>query len=215
MRKTPIPMLAVAFTLLALLRGEHTMGQLRGPQTESVDIRAHAVGVNRLSPCRVVGDVVLWVSAPVEILDDMGVSLGVIEAGLAQFGGRAKLEGCIPDARVLDLSGRVTNFLIADNRSLRKGTFGRSQAAAAASLLAQDFYRLMEHDGKQLIPLVDGIQIGAAGSVTYRFQIVLIQDANSRSIDAVVHRDTLGTKFAPRLGEADRRLSGLLWSSIP
>ena len=150
-----------------------------------------------------------------DILDEMHLSLGVIEAGLAQFGHGSKLKGCVPDSGGLDLSDRFANFLIADNRSLRPGTFNRQQAAAFASLLAQDFYRLVEIDQKQRIPLVDGIQMHATGSVKYRFSIVLVRDANSGSIDAVILRETVGTKFAPYLGEADRRLSTLKWSSVP
>jgi hypothetical protein len=43
---------------------------------------------------------------------------------------------------------------------------------------------------------------------------VLIRNAKSGCFDAVIHRETLRTKFAPRLGETDRRLSRLKWSSI-
>ena len=216
MVKDHIIVLAATMVVVgAPLCTELTMAQVDGPQTERIDIWADALSGNRISRCRVRGSVVLWVSRPVDILDEMDRSLGVIEAGLAQFGQGSRLEGCGADAVALDLSDRFANFLIADNRSLRTGTFNRWQAAAFASLLAQNFYRLVETDGKQRIPLVDGIQMHATGSVKYRFSIVFVRDASSKSIDAVIHRETMGTKFAPRLDEGDRRLSTLRWSSAP
>ena len=83
-----------------------------------------------------------------------------------------------------------------------------------ASRLARDFYGLADRD-RTAIPLVDGVTIGAHGSVSYRFRIVLVLDASSGAVDAVILRETLGTKFAPRLADADRRLGRLMWSSIP
>ena len=196
------------------VRTEMSVPHMQGPASENIDISADAVLGNKLSECRVTGEVVLWVSRPVEILDDVRVSVGAIEAGLAQFGKGSKLQGCVPDGAALDLSDQFANFLVADDRSLRSGAFGRREAAVFASQLAQDFYQLAERKGT-LIPLVDGIKISAIGSVSYRFKIVLIRDGKSGSIDAVIHRETLSTKFAPRLTEMDRRLSRLMWSSLP
>jgi hypothetical protein len=216
MVKRRIIVLAAAMAVMgAPLCIELPMAQVDGPPTEIIDIWADAFGSEHISRCRVVGNVVLWVSRPVSIVDEMDRSLGLIEAGLAQFGHGSRLEACVPDAVALDLSDRFANFLIADNRSLRTGTFNRGQAAAFASLLAQNFYRLVETDERRRIPLVDGIAMRAMGSVNYRFSIVLVRDANSSSMDAVIQRETVGTKFAPYLGEADRRLSTLKWSSVP
>ena len=198
----------------APVRADISEPQMQSPSIQTIDISAHAVLGNRLSKCRVTGEVILWVSRQVEILDDALASLGAIEAGLAQFGKRSKLQGCVPDGVALDLSNQFANFLVADDRFLRRGPFGHREALAFASQLAQDFYQLAEREGT-LIPLVDGIKISAIGSVSYRFTVVLVRDAKSGSFDAVIDRETLGTKFAPRLTEADRRLSRLKWSSFP
>lgn len=196
--------------------GSHrtSVPQAQLPASATIDISARPLFGHRLPECRLTGEVVLWVSRPVAILDDMHVSLGVVEAGLAQFAKGSKLEGCVPDAATLNLSDQFANFLVADGRSLPSGAFGRREAAGCASGLAQDFYQLAELEGT-LIPLVEGIKIGAIGSVSYRFKVVLIRDAKSGSIDAVVVRETVGTKFAHRLTESDRRLSSHKWSSLP
>jgi hypothetical protein len=187
--------------------------QTQRPATANVDISALAIRQNRLSECRVTGQVILWVSRAVEVLDDVRVSLGAIEAGLAQFGKGSKLQGCVPDGGTLDLSDRFANFLVADDPSLRRGALGRREAAGFASQLAQNFYQLAEPEGTP-IPLVEGIKMSAIGSFSYRFIIVLVRDAKSGSIDAVIHRETLGTKFSPQLTVADRCLSRLKWSSL-
>jgi hypothetical protein len=197
----------------APVRAEKSMPQVQSPPTESIDISARPVHANRLSECRLSGRVILWASRPVEVLDDTQERLGAIEAGLAQFSSKSKLEKCVPDGGALDLSGQFANFLIADDRSLKSGRFGRREASAFASQLAQDFYHLADREGT-LIPLVDGIKTSAIGSVSYRFKIVLIRGAKSGSIDAIINRETLGTKFAPHLSEADRHLSRLKWSSL-
>src|SRR5882672_7279107 len=80
------------------------------PTTEGIDVSAVGALGNRLAACHLTGDVTLWVSRPVEILDDMHKSVGSIEAGLAQFGERSTLRGCVPDGSVLDLSGQFANF---------------------------------------------------------------------------------------------------------
>jgi hypothetical protein len=183
------------------------------PVRKGFDISAHAVPGNR-SACQLTGEAVLWVSRPVEILDDVRASLGTIEAGLAQFAPGSRLEGCVPDGVVLSLSDQFANFLVADGRSMPGGALQAQEAAALASRLAQDHYQLAELE-RTAIPLVDGVTVGAHGSVSYRFRIVLILDAGSGSLDAVVLRETLGTKFAPRLTDMDRRLGRLRWSSLP
>jgi hypothetical protein len=188
--------------------------QLQGPPIASVDISAQGALGNNLAACRVVGQVILWVSRPVTVLDDMRESLGTIEAGLAQFSSGSRLEGCVPEGAALDLSNRFANFLVADGRPSEEGAFGRREAGMFASALAQDFYHLAEHEGT-LIPLVDGVRIDAIGSVSYQFAIVLIRDAKSASFDAVVYRETVRTKFSPRLSEGDRRFSRVKWSSVP
>jgi hypothetical protein len=188
--------------------------QVQGPPVASVDISAQGALGNNLGACRVVGQVILWVSRPVSVLDDMRESLGTIEAGLAQFSRGTRLEGCGSDGAALDLSDRFANFLVADGRPLDEGTFGRREAGMFASALVQDFYHLAEHEGT-LIPLVDGVKMGAIGSVSYQFVIVLIGDAKSASFDAVVYRETVRTKFSPRLNDGDRRFSRVKWSSIP
>jgi hypothetical protein len=185
----------------------------QGPATETLDISAPAMSGNGLSDCRLTGQVILWVSRPVAVLDDMRENLGAVEAGLAQFGAGSKLEGCVPDGATLDLSDRFANFLVADDRRLKRGAFGRTMAGAFASQLAQEFYHLAEPEGT-LIPLVDGLRKSAIGSVSYRFTIVLIRSAKFGSFDAVIHRETVGTKFASRLTESDRCLSRMKWSSI-
>jgi hypothetical protein len=185
----------------------------QGPATETLDISAPAMPGNGLSDCRLTGQVILWTSRPAAVLDDMRENLGAVEAGLVQFGAGSKLERCVPDGAALDLSDRFANFLVADDRGLRRGSFARTTAGAFASQLAQDFYHLAEPDGT-LIPLVDGLRTSAIGSVSYRFTIVLIRSAKSGSFDAVIHRETVGTKFASRLTESDRCLSRMKWSSI-
>ena len=47
------------------------------------------------------------------------VSLGVVEAGLAQFAKGSTLEGCVPDGATLNLSDQFANFLIADDHPWR------------------------------------------------------------------------------------------------
>jgi hypothetical protein len=191
---------------------EKNEAPLDAPMTLKMDISAPPRNANQLPRCRLSGHVTLWVSRRVAIVDEMDERLGLVEAGLAEFKADAKLEECVPDGAVLNLSDRFVNFVIADNRPWNGGQFGERQARAVASLLAEDFYRLADMDGTP-IPLVDGIKIGALGSTAYRFVIVLIKGAQPSAIDAVISRDTLRTKFAPRLPEADRRLSRLKWSS--
>jgi len=149
----------------------------------------------------------------VAVVDETNQTLGLVEAGLAQFNTNAKIENCLPDGRALDLADRYVNFVIADKRPWKGGQFGERQARAIASLLAEDFYQLADTDGTK-IPLVDRIRIGAIGSTAYQFVIVLIKGAQPSVIDAVISRETLRTKFAPLLSEADRGSSRLKWSSI-
>jgi hypothetical protein len=187
--------------------------QVHLPATERIDILAPAASENTLSLCRLTGEVILWVSRRVDVVDEMGARLGAIEAGLAQFAAGSQLQGCVPDGAALQLSDRFANFLVAGEQSVPSGSAGHRDAAALASQLAQDFYHLAEQRGR-IIPLVDGINVRALGSVRYRFHIVLIRNGSSGAMDAVIHRETTGTKFAPDLADTDRRLSRLKWSSV-
>jgi hypothetical protein len=202
-----------ALALSSALAAEKSEPTLHGPLTVSMDIAAQPRNTNRLPACRLTGDVTLWVSRLVAVVDEMNQTLGLVEAGLAQFNANAKIEKCLPDGQALDVSNRFVNFVIADKRPWNGGQFGARQARAVASLLAEDFYQVADTDGMK-IPLVDGITIGAIGSTAYQFVLVLIKGAQPRVIDAVISRETLRTKFAPRLSEADRRSSRLKWSSV-
>ena len=198
--------------------GLPTQAQMNVPQiqdlpSEKIDISARAEPGNRLPSCRVTGQVVLWISRPVAVLNDMRENAGAIEAGLAQFNAGSRLEGCVPDGRALDLSDRFANVMVADERAFNGEIFGREEAGVLASQLAQNLYHLAEDQGTP-IPLVEGFQMRAIGSVSYQFTIVLIRNAKFHSYDAVVHRVTLGTKFARRLTGGDRSLSRVKWNSI-
>jgi len=198
----------IAFLAAPVFAGT-SLPTMDGPTRKGMDISAHAVSGSR-ADCKLTGEAVLWVSRPVKVLDEAGASLGGVTAGLAQFGRGSELGGCVPDGAALNLSDRFATFLVADG----SGVPDRQRSEGLASRLAQDFYQLAEGEGT-VIPLVDGVTLRAMGSASYRFKIVLIVDAASGSIDAVILRETLGTKFAPRLAEADRRLSRVKWSSIP
>ena len=180
---------------------------------ENIDVSAQGVLGNRLAACRLSGQITLWVSRSVNVLDDMREDLGTIEAGLAQFSKGSKLEGCAPDDAALDLSEQFVNFLVADGRPLEGGTFGHTEAGVFASQLTQGFYHLAEHQGT-LIPLVDGVKANGLGSASYQFMIILIRNAKPGSFDAVISRETVRTRFAPKLTEGERRLSRLKWSSV-
>jgi hypothetical protein len=186
---------------------------VRNPQSAYVDVSANGVLGNRFADCRLTGHITLWVRRELVVLDDMQLDVGTIDAGLAQFGKGSKLQGCIPDGRAIDLSGRFADVLIADDRPTQHGVFTREEAAALASQLAQDFYRLVEVEGS-VVPLVDAPTLAAIGSASYRFTIVLIRDGKSGAIDAIVQRQTVRTKFASRLTDEDRRLTTLRWSSV-
>src|SRR5262245_35418421 len=190
-----------AFT--GVIQAATIASRMESPAVERIDISAPGVLGNRLAACRVVGQVTLWVSRPLEILDDMRESLGTIEAGLAQFSKGSKVEGCVPAGAALDLSDRFANFLIADDRPLREGVFGRVAARALASQLAQDFYHLVDPAGTP-IPLVNGLEVSALGAVSYQFTVVLIRHGESASLEAVISRETIRTKFAPRLSAEAR-----------
>jgi hypothetical protein len=180
---------------------------LETPITEPIDITTQPAAGNRLAACHVAGTVTLWVSRPLRVLDDMQEEQAVLEAGLLQFGERSILEGCLPDGARLDLSEQFANFVVAE-----EGPFHREQAVALASQLAQDFFHLADADGT-VVPLVAGVTVRALGSVAHEYTIVLIRDAKSASYDAVVLRETVRTKFSPRLPETDRHLSRVKWTS--
>jgi len=194
----------------AVVRGlpDVTPTLLQTPLTEPIDIFAQPALGNRLAACHLAGDLTLWVSRPLRVLDDMLEEQAVIEAGLLQFGGRSKLEGCLPDGATLDLSEQFANFVVTEG-----GAHHRATTMALASQLAQDFFHFAHPDGT-LVPLVAGIKVTARGSVAHEFMLVLIRDAKSASFDAVIFRETVRTKFSPRLPETDRRLSRVKWSSI-
>jgi len=146
--------------------------------------------------CRLNGDVTLWVSRQVNVLDDMNDAVGSVEAGLAQFSPHAKLQGCVPGDASLDLSGQLVNFLVTDARA----SFGRHKAGELAAKLTRNSCRLAHREGAP-IDLVNGFESNAFGAVSYRFTIVLIRDGDSGSYDAVIHRDRVWNDFSP-LGRA-------------
>jgi len=180
---------------------------LQTPLTEPIDISAQPAPGNRLAACHLAGQVTLWVSRPLRVLDDMLAEHSMVEAGLLQFGAGTTLEGCVPDSATLDLSNQFANFLVAPG-----GAYHGETVTALASQLAQEFFHLAQPDGTP-VPLVDGIKVGAVGSVAHEYTVVLIRDGRSASFDAVIHRETVRTKFSPRLPEVDRRLSRVRWSS--
>ena len=188
------------------------LAQSDGPSKQSIDISVAATPGNPLATCRLAGQVILWVSRPVAVLDDMQENIGIIEAGLAQFGPGSTLEGCAPDGVSLDLSDRFANFLVTDEGAANSLANGRRKGGVLASQLAAGFYQLAEQNGMP-IPLVNGLKVDALGSVSYQFTVVLIRNAGSGSFDAYVGRETMRTKFCARLSDADRRLSRLSWSS--
>ena len=95
---------------------------------------------------------------------------------------------------------------------MTNGAFGRGEAGLVASHLTRDFFHIGQA-AEVPISLLDGVTLNARGSVSYRFMIVLIRNATSGSFDAVIYRETLRTRFSSRLAEAERRSSGLTWSS--
>jgi hypothetical protein len=180
---------------------------LQTPVTEPINISAQPTLGNHLPACHLAGSVTLWVSRSLRVLDDVFEERAIVEAGLLQFGKRSTLEGCSPDGVAVDLSDHFANFLVAE-----EGASTREGATALASQLAQDFFHLAQPDSV-LVPLVNSIKVSAVGSVAHAYTIVLIRDAKSASFDAVIHRETVRTKFSPRLPEADRRASRVKWSS--
>jgi hypothetical protein len=193
---------AVAGTLVQV---QPTLLQL--PMREPIEISAAPVYGNRLPGCDLSGAVTLWVSRRLRVLDDMRKQHAVVEAGLFQFGEGSRLKGCVPDGAALDLSEQFANFVVAAG-----GADQRDKALSLASQLAQGLSHLTNDDGS-LVPLVAGVRARALGSVAHEYTIVLVRDAESRSYDAVIQRETVRTKFSPRLPEADRHLSRVKWSS--
>jgi hypothetical protein len=193
-------------------RAEMDLPRLEAPTTERIDIFAQPAFGNHLAACHLAGRVTLWVSRRLRVLDDMLEEVATIKAGLAQFGKGSNMKGCVSDDATFDLSDQFVNFVVADH-SPRNAGANREATGALASQLAQDFYHLAERDGTP-VPLVDGFKISAIGSVSHQFTIVLVRNGKPGSFDAIVHRETLRTKFSARLPEADRRLSRAKWSSI-
>lgn len=213
MRRLECMLVAVALSLGAGAVNAGFTTDEAPPATGFVDVVVSPMPGNRMGDCRITGEITFWVSRRVAVLDDMHAHLGSIEAGLAQFNAGSQLTGCPSDGKTIDLSGRFVNFLVTDRSASGALQLDRPNAAALASQLAQDFYRLADDDGS-LIPLVDCRTVGALGSAAYCFHVVLIRDDASGAIDAAVQRETLGTKFAPHMSEADRRASRLKWSSV-
>src|SRR5215470_7214585 len=186
---------------------EPSRALLRTPVTDSIDIRPQPAPGNRLPACHLAGSVTLWASRQLLVLDELLEERGTVEAGLLQFGKGSTLAGCTTDNAAVDLSNQFANFLVVNGGAARS-----EEAASLASQLAHDFYHLAQQD-RALVPLVSRIKVNALGSVAHEYSIVLIRDAESGAFDAVVHRETVRTKFSPRLPEADRHASRVRWSS--
>jgi hypothetical protein len=166
---------------------------------EHLDLVAFNSPADGTQGCRLTGEVTLWVSRQVNVLDGTNHAVGSVEAGLAQFSPQAKLQGCMPGGAPLDLSGRLVNFLVTDARA----SFGRREAGALATRLTRDSYRLAHREGAPIL-LVNDFVSNAFGAVSYRFTIVLIRDGDSGSYDAVIHRDRAWNDFST-LGHALHR----------
>ena len=186
---------------------EVTPSLLETPITEAIDVSAQPADGSHLAACHLAGTVTLWVSRPLRVVDETREEKAVAEAGLLQFGQRSILEGCLPDGVRLDISEQFANFVVAEG-----GAHHPEEAIALASLLAQDFLHLAHADGT-LVPLVAGLRARALGSLAHEYTIVLIRDARSDAYDAVILRETVRTKFSPRLPETDRRFSRVKWTS--
>jgi len=165
-------------------------------RVERLDLVAFDSPGDGTQGCRLTGEVTLWVSRQVNVLDGANAAVGSVEAGLAQFSREAKLHGCMPGGAPLDLSGRLVNFLVTDARA----SFGRHEAGALAAKLTRDSYRLAHLESAPIL-LVNDFESNAFGAVSYRFTIVLIRDGDSSSYDAVIHRDRAWNDFSP-LGRA-------------
>jgi hypothetical protein len=179
------------------------------PATEAIDVVANPLVPNRLDACRLSGEVILWASRPLRVLDDMGDERGTVEAGLAQFGDGSWLDGCTPDGTPLDISGAFTNFLVAASWPSDRVP---ADAVSLASQLTKGFFRLAQLDGNTQ-PMIEGISARAVGSVAHQFAITLIRRAPFGAYDIAINRQTVRTKFSPRLVDSDRRASTLSWSS--
>jgi hypothetical protein len=174
---------------------ESSRALLQTPVTDSIDISPQPAPGNGLPACHLAGSVTLWASRQLLVLDELLEERGTVEAGLLQFGKGSTLDGCTADNAPVDLSNQFANFLVVNGGAARS-----EEAAALASQLAHDFYH-------------NRIEVNAVGSVAHEYSIVLIRDAESGAFDAVIHRETVGTKFSPRLPEADRHASRARWSS--
>jgi hypothetical protein len=207
-------------------------------ETGTVNVLADGQLGNRLQTCHVVGTITEWEHSDRALLDVTGDKLGEVDAGLAQFGADAWLEGCgltqyrAPADNTIDLSAEVTppqtnefgfsggillsgvlaNYLIADGHKMNDGNFDKQEAGRSAAQLLRTYYSLAETDGYPL-PLVKGVKTGALGSSSFQFNILLIKNLDG-TFDAVVRRRTMGTKFAPVLSDADSEATGIRWSSI-
>jgi hypothetical protein len=150
---------------------------LQTPSTESIDVDVRVPVAGSVVDCRLAGQVTLWASRLVRLVDDARRDLGGIEAGLGQFGAGTRLEGCGLDG--VDVSNRFVNFVLADGSA--------KQPPNIASRLAQDSVHLAEQDGTR-IPLV-GQATGVIAPDADRLTILLIRHAHPGSFDAVVQVD--------------------------
>jgi hypothetical protein len=154
---------------------------------ERLDVVALGSSGGGAQGCRLIGELTLWVSRQVNVLDDTNAVTGSIEAGLAQFSQQAKLQGCVPGGS-LDLSGRFVNFLVTDARA----SFGRYTARELAGKLARNSYRLAHKEGAP-INLANAFESNVLGAESYRFTIVLIRNGEVGSYDAVIDRERVQT----------------------
>jgi hypothetical protein len=151
--------------------------------SERIDLYARAA--DSIAECRIAGQVTLWASRAVKLMDGTRKELGTIEAGLAQFGPRSTLGHCGSNGAVLDVSNRFVNFLVADYPISGSAEAPAAQPALVAARLAMGTYQIAEQDGS-VIPLLDR---AATGSVSDRLTIVLIRKETPGAFEAVVQRD--------------------------
>jgi hypothetical protein len=187
------------------------------PPVSQFDITAPGVLGNRLPACHLVGQITEWATQSLNVWDVTGQPLGAATVGLAQFESGARLEGCAPgnfktpNGTALSLEHKFVNFIVADNTVFNGDVFDSASASAVAARLGSGYYQLAEKTGAA-VPLVSRLPIIGVGSISFKFTIVLIK--NGSHFDAVVYRETTGTKFAPHLSEEDRRRSQISWRSI-
>jgi len=150
--------------------------------TATINVYAQAPLTDGATACHIAGHVTLWVSRPVRLRGAMREDLGTIEAGLAQFGAGAKVEGCAAATSAVDVSERFVNFLVANH----------GDVARVAAQLAAGTSQLTEKDGT-LIPLLEQGRLSGNRATSSWFRIVLIRDTSSGSFAAAINRLTPAT----------------------